>query len=122
MILILLGVSGAGKLKIGYLLSCRLGWSSPGGNDYQSEANRRKMEFGNPLIEEEREPWPNFPHLRKQEFIGCKDDGVVACSALEQKYRDLLFAGLTSDRVRFRLLDARAICSKNASANGAIST
>ncbi|MHB8218212.1 MAG: gluconokinase [Candidatus Sulfotelmatobacter sp.] len=106
MILILFGVSGAGKTTVGHLLSSRLGWCFEDSDDLHSVANRRKMESGTPLTDEDREPWLKVLHLRMQEFIKCDRNAVLACSALKQKYRDLLVAGFEPDQVRFALLDA----------------
>jgi gluconate kinase len=53
MILILFGVSGAGKTTIGNLLSTRLGWCFEDGDHCHSVANRRKMESGTQLTDEE---------------------------------------------------------------------
>jgi gluconokinase len=106
MVLVLFGVSGTGKTTIGRILSARLGWRFEDGDDYHSVANRRKMESGTPLTDEDREPWLNLLHTRMQELIGCHENAVLACSALKQKYRDLLVAGFQPDQVRFALLDA----------------
>jgi gluconokinase len=106
MILILYGVSGAGKTTVGHLLSSRLGWCFVDSDDYHSAANRRKMESGTPLTDEDREPWLKVLHMRMQELIKCDGNAVLACSALKQKYRDLLVAGFEPEQFRFALLDA----------------
>jgi gluconokinase len=105
MILILFGVSGAGKTTIGRLLAERLGWRFVDGDDYHSPANRQKMQAGIPLTDEDREPWLNLLHQRIAELIGQRENAIVACSALKQKYRDRLVASLKADQFRFALLD-----------------
>jgi gluconokinase len=105
MILILFGVSGTGKTTIGRLLSERLGWRFVEGDDYHSPANRQKMQAGIPLTDEDRQPWLNVLHQIIKELIGQRENAVVACSALKQKYRDRLVAGFEADQFRFALLD-----------------
>ena len=56
MIPILFGVSGAGMTTIGNLLSTRVG-SFEDGDHCHSVANRRKMESGTQLTDEDRESW-----------------------------------------------------------------
>ena len=106
MILILFRVTGAGKTTIGKRLSIRLGWRFEDGDDYHSVANRRKMQSGIPLTDEDREPWLQALHMHIAEFIGHNENAVFACSALKQKYRDLLAAGFKPNLVRFALLEA----------------
>lgn len=106
MILILFGVSGAGKTTIGRLLSERLGWHFEDADDYHPPANRQKMRSGSPLTDEDRKPWLKVLHARIEEFIARGDNAILACSALKQKYRDSLVARFNPDQFRFVLLDA----------------
>ncbi|HXW92319.1 MAG TPA: gluconokinase [Terriglobales bacterium] len=106
MILILFGVSGAGKTTIGRLLSERLGWHFEDADEYHPPANRQKMRAGSPLTDEDRKPWLNALHRRIAEFIARGDNAILACSALKQQYRDLLVGCFPPDQFRFALLDA----------------
>jgi gluconokinase len=106
MILIVMGVAGSGKSTIALALVEQTGWKFAEGDDYHSEANRRKMHSGIPLTDEDRIPWLNSLH---DVLIGWQRDGVsgiLTCSALKQSYRDILAKGLPSGSYRFVLLEA----------------
>ncbi len=98
-LIIVCGVAGSGKTRIGSALAQELGWNFRDADDYHSPANIEKISRGQPLGDQEREPW-----LRKlaNDIDRWLDDGVktvLACSALKQSYRDLLAGG--SQQVRF---------------------
>ena len=57
MILIGMGVSGAGKTRIGEMLAERLQCSFTDGDAFHSAANKEKMHKGIPLTDEDRWPW-----------------------------------------------------------------
>ena len=48
MVVILMGVSGAGKTRVGRRLAADLGWSFYEGDDFHPDANVRKMIAGIP--------------------------------------------------------------------------
>jgi gluconokinase len=101
MIVIVFGVSGAGKTTIGKLLAEQLGWRFYEGDDFHPRANVEKMRSGRPLTDEDRWPW--LERLREQitRSIAAKENAVLACSALKRAYRDRLRA---SDEVKFVFL------------------
>ncbi len=89
-VLIIMGVSGSGKSTIGALLAARLGWEFEDADWLHPAANVEKMHSGIPLTDEDRRPW-------LEAVAGwidhCRDShghGVVACSALKRRYRDIL--------------------------------
>ena len=88
MIVIVMGVTGAGKTTIGRALAAALGWEFHDGDDLHSEANKLKMRSGIALDDADRAPW--LAAIRKliQAMLSEGRDGVVACSALKQSYRD----------------------------------
>ena len=57
MILIAMGVSGAGKTRIGEMLAERLHCAFTDGDAFHSAANKEKMHHGIPLTDEDRWPW-----------------------------------------------------------------
>ena len=96
-LVLVMGVSGAGKSTIGTLLAAQLGVPFADADDFHPPANVAKMSAGQPLVDEDRWPW--------LEAIGAWMDarstgGVVTCSALKRVYRDRLRA----DRPQVRLL------------------
>ena len=96
-LVLVMGVSGAGKSTIGTLLAARLGVPFADADDFHPAANVAKMRAGQPLVDADRWPW--------LEAIGAWMDaqstgGVITCSALKRVYRDRLRAA----RPRVRLL------------------
>ena len=90
MIIIIMGVSGAGKTTVGAVLAKRLGWSFRDADDYHPPGNIEKIKSGIPLTDADRQPW--LASLR--ELIRASNGGMVlACSALKQSYRDFLRDG-----------------------------
>jgi len=98
MIVILMGVSGVGKTTVGELLAQETGWTLYDADDFHSASNIEKMRSGIPLTDEDRWPWLDRLNtvLRESEQQG--RSAILACSALKQRYRDRLAAGLASVR------------------------
>jgi MFS transporter, ACS family, tartrate transporter len=94
MILIVMGVTGAGKSTVGSLLADRLGWVFLEADDLHSPANKEKMQRGEPLTDADRGPWLDAIHseLLAQDRLG--QNVVLACSALKEEYRRRLGAEL----------------------------
>lgn len=90
MIVVVMGVSGAGKTTIGRLLAERLGLPFIEGDDYHPPASVAKMAAGVPLEDRDRWPWLE----RLNEILRDKGQAVLACSALKQAYRERLLAGI----------------------------
>lgn len=90
MIVLLMGVSGAGKTTVGKLLASELGWSFADADDYHPAANVEKMRNGVPLTDADREPWLESLHELIAGWIAGGENGVLACSALKKEYRDRL--------------------------------
>jgi gluconokinase len=89
-IVILFGISGAGKTTLGELLARELGWQFLEADDFHSRANVEKMRKGIPLTDEDRWPW--LERLREQikQCVAADGNAVLACSALKRKYREHL--------------------------------
>src|SRR5260221_7925551 len=103
-IIVVMGVSGAGKTTVGRLLAERLGVEFLEGDRYHPPANIAKMQSGEPLTDADRLPWLE---ILARELAARRAAGkgvVLACSALRRLYRDILRAG--HDDVVFVFLQA----------------
>ena len=101
MIVIVFGVSGAGKTTIGKLLAQEVGWRFYEADDFHSQANIDKLRRGIPLTDEDRWPW--LENLRQliERSLEAGENAVLACSALKRAYREPL---RVSDEVKFVFL------------------
>lgn len=106
MIVVLMGVSGSGKTTIGEAIRTQTGAVFADADDYHSAANKAKMAAGHPLTDEDRQPWLETLNRLMLEWGQAGTDGVLACSALKEKYRDTLGDDLPSNALHFVLLDA----------------
>jgi gluconokinase len=100
-IVILAGVSGSGKTTVGLLLAGRLGWPFADGDALHPAASVAKMTAGIPLTDDDRWPWLAAIGAWMDARIAAGGSGVVACSALKRRYRDLLRDGRPAVRLVF---------------------
>jgi gluconokinase len=104
-IVVMMGVTGSGKTTIGRTLAAAQKWKFAEGDDYHSAANRQKMHAGIPLTDEDRAPWLDALHAVLLGWHRDGVNGVMACSALRQSYREHLAAGIPPQEIRFVLLE-----------------
>jgi gluconokinase len=83
-----MGVTGAGKTTIGRALAGALGWEFHDGDELHSEASKLKMHRGIALDDADRAPWLSAIRKLILAMLSEDRDGVIACSALKQSYRD----------------------------------
>ncbi len=88
-----MGVCGSGKTSVGQAIAKAFGGSFIDGDDLHPRANILKMKNGIPLTDEDRQPWlvrvsDVFFSLENR-----SSSGVVVCSALRRKYRDIIRDG-----------------------------
>jgi gluconokinase len=95
MILIVMGVSGAGKTTIGAALARELGWPLLDADDYHPPENVAKMAAGTPLDDEDRWPWLQKINAK----LIHEENAVLACSALKESYRQRLCAEVQDCRI-----------------------
>jgi carbohydrate kinase (thermoresistant glucokinase family) len=99
-VLIVMGVSGSGKSTIGQRLAQRLNWPFEDGDSFHPAGNIEKMQRGTPLTDEDRKPWLEAIAAWIDKTRRAGGHGVVACSALKRRYRDILIG----DRPDVRLV------------------
>ena len=87
MVVIIFGVSGAGKTTIGQLLAEEFGWRFYEADDFHSETNIDKMWQGVPLTDEDRWPWLESLRQLIKRCLAADENAVLACSALKGAYR-----------------------------------
>jgi gluconokinase len=97
-IVVVMGVSGAGKTTVGHALAVALGWPFVEADELHPPANIAKMSRGEPLDDADRAPWLEAVAARMRTL----EDGVVACSALRARYREVL---AVRPDVRFVMLE-----------------
>jgi gluconokinase len=90
MIVVLMGVSGSGKSRVGKVLAEQLGWAFVEADDYHPPGNVEKLRRGEPLTDADRRPWLDALRRRVEQMCATGEDAVLACSALKHAYRDYL--------------------------------
>jgi len=90
---IVMGVSGCGKSSIGKALAENLGWDFYDADDFHPPANVAKMASGIPLDDSDRAPWLDSLHDLISSSLTQNRPGVLACSALKERYRQQLMKG-----------------------------
>ena len=104
MVVFVIGAAGAGKTTVGQTMARELGWRFVEGDDYHAPAAVAKMRGGTPLNDADRAPWLAKLHAVAEAAVDRREDLVIACSALKQRYRDVLRGSLRG--VRFVYLNA----------------
>jgi gluconokinase len=105
MIVIVMGVVGAGKTTVGKLLASQLGWEFADADDFHPQSNVDKIRHGIALTDEDREPWLDRLREAIARWIAAGKSVVLACSALKRAYRAKL---LPRPQVRFVYLKGSA--------------
>lgn len=99
MIVVVMGVSGAGKTTLGQRLATRLGCAFVDADDQHPAANVAKMSAGIPLEDADRWPWLDALNAELRARAARGEPVVLACSALKEIYRTRLRAGIDDFRL-----------------------
>ncbi|TFB49889.1 gluconokinase [Cryobacterium tagatosivorans] len=89
-VLVIMGVSGSGKSTVAGILAGQLGWDLEEGDDLHPAENVAKMAAGHPLTDEDRAPWLDTISSWIIEHTMAGVPGIITCSALKRRYRDVL--------------------------------
>ena len=105
-VIVVMGVSGAGKTEVGRALADAIDWAFHDADEYHSKANIEKMHRGEGLTDADRAPWLAKLRALVTDVIASNQRVVLACSALKESYRDMLRAPNTgTEETRFVYLD-----------------
>lgn len=88
-VIFIIGVAGSGKTTIGKKLSAQINIPFLDGDDFHSLKNKEKMKAGIPLNDQDRKDWLLSINKAARE-LEQKSGAIIACSALKEKYRQLL--------------------------------
>ena len=91
--ILVMGVSGCGKTSVGKALADQLGWGFYDADDFHPPENVAKMANGIPLDDADRAPWLAALHDLVSDSLRDERPGVLACSALKERYRQQLLGG-----------------------------
>jgi gluconokinase len=89
-VIVVMGVSGCGKTTVAEQLAARLGWQLAEADIFHSPANIAKMRGGIPLTDEDRWPWLAAIAKWIDAARATHRPGVITCSALKRRYRDII--------------------------------
>jgi gluconokinase len=90
---IMMGVAGSGKTTVGIALAEHLGWDFYDADNFHPPENIAKMTNGIPLDDSDRAPWLTALHRLISACLAQNRPGVLACSALKERYRQQLLEG-----------------------------
>jgi len=99
MIVVVMGVSGAGKTTIGQRLAQELGWPFIDADQLHPATNLEKLAAGIPLEDADRILWLKHVQAVIDDWLVSDASGVLACSALKASYREMIWRDPTHMRL-----------------------
>ena len=97
-VIVIMGVSGSGKTRVGSLLANTLNWMYRDADNFHSRENLEKMSNGIPLTDQDRAGWLLKLRGLISRYIEKDEDLILPCSALKESYRQIL---RVNEEVRF---------------------
>ena len=113
-----MGAAGAGKTTVGRALAAALRWRFVEGDEYHSVEAVAKMRGGQALTDADRRPWLAALHAVVEAAVGRREPLVVTCSALQERYREVLRGTLRGVRFVYLKADAATLRDRLASRTG----
>lgn len=111
-ILIVMGVSGSGKTTVATALARHLGWPFKDGDELHPPSNIAKMQAGHPLDDSDRWPWLDSIAAWIDTWRAAGSSGVITCSVLKRRYRELLTEGRAEVRIVYLHGDTALIAKR----------
>jgi gluconokinase len=118
MVVIIMGVTGAGKTTIGSSLAETIGWRFVDSDTLHPAANVEKMRAGISLTESDRAPWLASVHALVGRAIERREPLIVACSALARRYRIAIAGDLRGVRFVYLNVPERIATARTAHREG----
>jgi len=116
-VIVVMGVSGAGKSTIAALLANRLHWAYEDADWFHPPTNVEKMHAGRALTDEDRWPWLEGIAAWVDATRRERGHGVIACSALKRAYRRVIVGERPDVRIVYlrgeRELIARRLATRH---------
>jgi len=112
MIILVMGVSGSGKTTIGQQLAKSLNFQFRDADEFHSDENIQKMRNNIPLTDADRQPWLETMQAAIDQWLEQNQNVVLTCSALKQKYRQMLWRDAEQIKIvylkgTFELIESR---------------
>ncbi|HLZ66629.1 MAG TPA: gluconokinase [Aliidongia sp.] len=117
-VVIVMGVSGCGKSTIAAMLAGRMRWEFEEGDALHPPANVAKMASGQPLNDEDRAPWLAAVAAQIDHWRTSGRSGVITCSALKRRYRDVLIGDRPDVRIAYLKGNRELIANRLAARQG----
>jgi gluconokinase len=118
MLIVVMGVSGAGKTHVGEHLAAALGWPFLEGDEFHSAANIARMHQGVALTDADRHPWLLAIHGAMARLASRRESAIIACSALTARYRTTLRGDLRGVRFVYLKVDRDVLAARLANRTG----
>jgi carbohydrate kinase (thermoresistant glucokinase family) len=117
-VVIVMGVSGCGKSTIAAMLAGRMRWEFEEGDALHPPENVAKMASGQPLDDEDRTPWLRAVAAQIDHWRLAGRSGVITCSALKRRYREILTGNRPDVRLAFLKGSKELIANRLAARQG----